>query len=184
MYMTTTHQGPQWYVAYTYPKFERKVRETLTRKNINAYLPLQKVTRQWSDRKKRIEVPIFPNYIFVNVLYNERFDILNVPGVVRFVTFGGSLAVISNEEIDSIQKLVTGNAEVELTTDFKEGDLVKMVTGPFAGLKGLLYERNNGTRFAVRIEGLSQIISIEVNTAWLEKVNNSTRVQHAECRLF
>lgn len=158
----------KWYVVYTYPSFEKKVQHVLLRRNILCFLPLQKVLRQWSDRKKIMEVPLFPNYIFVHVMSRERFEVLDVPGVSRYVTYNGMPATISEQEIMKIKKLM---ADPGVTVEqYLEGDMVKIMDGPFEGLTGVVFERKGKSRFGVKIEAINQSLSVEFNTAAITKI--------------
>jgi transcription antitermination factor NusG len=157
----------QWYAAYTFPKFEKKVHLELVRRNIEVYLPLQKVFRQWSDRIKKIEVPLFPNYIFIKTADFERRDLVRIHGISNFVSFESKPAKISDEDIATIKKLESENLEVEHT--LVEGTLVKVIRGPLAGLRGRLYSRKGKFRFGVRIDTIKQSLSVEIPAAYLEK---------------
>jgi len=90
-----------WYIVYTFPNLEKKIYNELTKKKIKAYLPLQNVIRQWSDRKKEIKVPMFPNYVFINSTERERFNLLKIAGVLKFITFEGKPAMVSEDEIST-----------------------------------------------------------------------------------
>lgn len=158
-----------WCVLYTYPNYEKKVLRTATQKNIICFLPTHKVVRQWSDRKKTIEVPLFPNYLFVHTNRQNRFEILDILGVTHFVSHCGKPAIISPQEIDLIRKM-TAEREVSLERDFLKGDLVKIVDGPFSGLEGILFEKKGNSRFAVKIEGINQSISISINKSAVLKI--------------
>src|SRR5687768_9967528 len=103
----------QWYAVYTYPQCERKIYNKLTERNIVAYLPTHVVTRLWSDRKKKLIMPLLPNYVFVNVTPKDRYRVLSIEGVTRFVSFGHEPAAISEKEILSLKILVDGNMNIE-----------------------------------------------------------------------
>jgi transcription antitermination factor NusG len=91
-----------WRVVYTYPQQEKKIFNKLLALGMNAYLPLRKIVKQWSDRKKQLEVPLFPNYLFVKVPDIYRFRVLAIPGVTRFISFDGRLAAVSDKEMKMI----------------------------------------------------------------------------------
>src|SRR6478672_10641632 len=95
----------KWYIIYTFPNLEKRIHAELIRKSIKAYLPLQKVIRKWSDRKKELKIPMFPNYIFINATEKDRGKILNISGILKFISFGGKPAVMSDDEILNIMKL-------------------------------------------------------------------------------
>ena len=157
----------QWYAAYTFGKFEKKIYTELLKRNVEAYLPLQKVFRQWSDRVKRIEAPLFPNYIFIKTTDFERRDLTFIHGISNFVSFENRPAKISDDDIAAIKKLESENIEVE--SNLVEGTLVKVIRGPLAGLQGRLYSRKGKFRFGVRIDAIKQSLSVEIPAAYLEE---------------
>ncbi|WP_448634286.1 UpxY family transcription antiterminator [Pedobacter panaciterrae] len=126
-----------WYIVYTFPNLEKKIYNELTKKKIKAYLPLQNVIRQWSDRKKEIKVPMFPNYVFINSTERERFKLLKIGGVLKFITFEGKPAMVSEDEISNIMKFETMVFEIE--SNLVSGDEVIIVDGPFTDLQGKLF---------------------------------------------
>jgi len=163
-----------WHVVYTYPKQEKKVFTELQRKNINAYLPLQKVLRQWSDRKKELEVPLFPNYVFVQISRTDQHKVISIPGVTKFIKFNGVPASITNHEVDIIKLLLSRNLVIEKEDFYQPGDRVKVIQGPLAGLAGLLLERKGSSRFAIHFNSIAQAMSIEINSKYLQRISQTT----------
>jgi transcriptional antiterminator RfaH len=161
-----------WCVLYTYPNYEKKILKAAIKKDIVCFLPTQKVVREWSDRRKILEVPLFPNYLFVQVNKQNRFKILDITGVVRFVSHSGRPAVISNYEIDLIKKMADSE-EITLEQDLINGDLVRIIDGPFTGLSGTLFQRKGKDKLAVKIEGLNQSISISISKLTVEKYRSN-----------
>lgn len=158
----------KWYVVYTFPNSEKKVHTCLVQKDMTSFLPLQKVTRQWSDRKKIVEIPLFPNYIFVYTTSHEKFKVLDIDGVSRYITYNGSPATISEKDITTIKRLI-GNSEV-VVEKYLEGDTVKIVDGPFIGLSGVVFERKGKTRFGIKIASINQSISVELDISSIKKI--------------
>ncbi len=157
-----------WYIVYTFPNLEKKIYNELTKKNIKAYLPLQNVIRQWSDRKKEIKIPMFPNYVFINSTERERFNLLKIGGVLKFITFEGKPAVVSEDEISSIMKFETMVFEIE--ANLVSGDEVIIVDGPFTGLQGRLFLKRGKERLGVHLSSINQSLSVEVCSSSLRKV--------------
>lgn len=157
-----------WYVVYTYPKKERKVYTDLIRQKVTTYLPLHKVIHRWSDRLKELTVPLFPNYIFVQIRDSERVNVLRVAGVARFVAFDSRPTVVSDEEIDMIRRLE--NTPVEVEPHLINGDRVQIMQGPFAGLEGVLFKKQGKERFGLRLDGLRQALSLDICVNFLKKV--------------
>jgi transcription antitermination factor NusG len=101
-----------WYVVYTRPRWEKKVYTLLTDKNIEAYCPLNKVRRKWSDRIKWVEEPLFKSYVFVKVAAEDQTGVRMINGVVNFVYWLGKPAIVKNKEIEIIRKFLNDYEEV------------------------------------------------------------------------
>lgn len=154
---------PEWYVAYTYPKAEKKVQSKLEKIGIQSYLPLHQIIRDWSDRKKKLIVPLFPSYIFINSTPGKKHEIFAVKEIVRYVSFGGRPATVNDSIINSLQNILKQNAEVDIEKYIKEGSPVKITEGPFAGTEGFLIRRNGKTRLLVQIDALQQGITVNIS---------------------
>jgi transcriptional antiterminator RfaH len=130
-----------WYAVYTHSRAEKKVYKNLINSGIEVFLPLQKRTRQWSDRKRIVEEPLIRSYIFVRISEKEYYVILNTPGVVRYVTFSGKAAVIPDWQIEILKKTILYNVENKIITEKAHpGDKVEIIGGPFRGYKGHLVD--------------------------------------------
>jgi transcriptional antiterminator RfaH len=160
----------RWYVIYTRPKFEKKAFKSLTEKGILSYLPLKKTIRQWHDRKKKIEVPVFPNYIFVQINESEVPGVYSLPGFVRFVSTGRTPDVIPQKKMDMIKVLLNGEFETS-TEEFEARDCVQVLSGPFKDLKGVLIGDRGNRRFAVKLEAINQYIIANIAPIDLMKLN-------------
>jgi transcriptional antiterminator RfaH len=160
-----------WYAVYTKPRSEKKLAFRLIAKHIEAYVPLRKTLKQWSDRKKLVEEPMISSYVFVNVSPENYFEVLNTPGAVRFIWFSGKPAVIPDKQIQNL-KLVTGsNVEVECVhNDFHKGSHVRVVTGPLNGLTGELISASGKNKVMVRIDHLDKVLLVTVSPTSLEPV--------------
>ena len=160
-----------WYVAYTYPKSEKKVRKKVEDAGFKSFLPLQKVRRVWSDRIKMIEIPLFPNYLFIHTSLAFIPSLTDINGVSRFVSFQNEYAKVKEKEISLIRKLVDKGEDVKVQFQkFCEGQQVKVKEGPFMGLQGLLVKEEGKNRFIIEIEGLKQLLSVSIATRYLEIV--------------
>lgn len=125
-----------WYVVYTYPNSEKKIYNELNKRAITAFLPTKKVVRQWSDRKKKLEIPLFPNYIFVKLPPKQMWVVLMIDGVVRFISFDGAPVVVRDTEIDVVKKLISASSEVNNENFCIQGEKVQVKEGPLSGLVG------------------------------------------------
>ncbi len=158
-----------WYVLYTRPRHEKKIYNRLLKKNIVAFLPLIKVVRQWSDRKKQIEVPLFSNYLFVKLPTILHYQVLTIEGALKILHSNGEPASIDDDEIASIRLMMQGKPVVT-NEHYQIGDFVKVITSPLKGLEGVLVEYKGKSRLSVRINVLNKSLLLNVNKSDLKKI--------------
>lgn len=159
----------QWHTLYTMPNCERKVEGALRKIGIESFLPMHEVIRHWSDRKKRMRVPLFPNYIFTRVSNIDRFKVLGQHGVIRFVSTGKNPDVILEHEIEFIRKALVNNPLVHHLS-FKRGETVRVIKGPFAGSEGTLEELKGHSRLVISLPSVSSALSIQIDSNDIERV--------------
>jgi transcription antitermination factor NusG len=160
-----------WYAVYTRPRAEKQVFERLLEKGIDAYLPLQKKMKQWSDRRKLVETPLFSSYVFVHIDRSEYDEVLKTFGVVKYITFEGKAATIPPEQIDNLRIIVDSDAQVETTWEKHEkGDRVKVNGGALKGLTGELISDGGRRKVLVRIDRIDQNLVVEVPLGLVEKL--------------
>ena len=127
-----------WYALYTESRHEKKVAARLQQLGIEVYCPLVTQVRQWSDRKKKVEVPLLPSYVFVKLEANERERVFSVSGVVRYLYWLGVPAIIKDSEIELMQKWLDGTFESYEITKIENGSLYEISSGPFMGQQGVV----------------------------------------------
>ncbi|MEQ9098126.1 MAG: UpxY family transcription antiterminator [Imperialibacter sp.] len=163
----TTH----WYVLYTRSRAEKKAAETLKKHGFRSYCPTVTSIRQWSDRKRKVQEPLFRSYVFVSATVEELVPILQTPGVINFVYWQGKPAIVRQNEIEAIgiftQELAAKNVS-ELSFDFQEGSTVKIDWGAFKGMEGECIARQ-GNKIILHIESLGQVIRAEVPAVHLQQ---------------
>lgn len=160
----------KWYAIYTKPRWEKKVDVLLLKKSINSWCPVQKIERQWSDRKKIIEEPIFKSYVFVNIKNKEKVDVLRTDGVLNFVHYLGKPAIISDNEIETIKNfLLEKDAKISLISieGFKQQTKVKITHGVFMNNKGTVL-RSNKKKVYVQLQTLGQVMVVEFPLHYLK----------------
>lgn len=158
-----------WYALYTKPRWEKKIDALLVKKGIESWCPLQRVERQWSDRKKMIEDPLFKSYVFVHIGYGERTKVLMTDGVLNFVHYLGKPAVIRNEEVDLIKKyLAEKDASISILSQegFREDARIKVNHGVFMGNEGKVI-RGGRKKVYVKLESLGQVMVVEFPATYL-----------------
>jgi len=172
--LETVAENPCWYVAYTYPRHERAVADQLERKSVEAFLPTFTETSQWKDRRVKLELPLFPGYVFARITASERVKILSVPSVIRMLHYQGALAPVSEDEIDTIRQFLTQGAKLRPHRYLAVGDLVRVREGVFTGVQGIVVRENNGCRLVVSIGLIQQSVAMEVDAHSLEYVGPSS----------
>lgn len=169
--ITSTKNDRSWYALYTRPRFEKKVDAELKVKGIESFLPLHSVIRFWSDRKKMLETPLFPSYIFVYVNLKERYLSLRTQGVIRMVSFNGKPARIPDDQIEAVRRILQTGYDPQLCPYFSKGDKVEIISGPLKGLTGIILEFRGKNRFIISIDNIRQSIAIELNSSSLIRVS-------------
>jgi transcription antitermination factor NusG len=163
----------KWFVIYTKPRWEKKVNTALLKKEIDVWCPVQKVLKQWSDRKKIVEEPLFKSYIFVNINYTaERLKVLMTDGALNFVHYLGKPAIIRDEEIDVIKRyLQEEKAEINIISSegFKQDTKVRVNNGVFQDQEGTVL-RTGKRKVYVQLKSLGQVMVVEFPIAALVAV--------------
>ena len=159
-----------WFVFYTKSRQEKKVRDLLLRRGFEVFLPLQKVLRQWSDRKKKVEVPLFNSYIFVSVPEHQVTSVLEVPGVAWAIRHNGKPATLHPKEYDTIVRFIETGLLIESlpAEDVEVGEEVTVLDGPLKGMRGSVTGKGKG-KFTVILEALGQAIRAEVDPGLIRK---------------
>lgn len=160
----TAHKEKKWFVLYTKPNFEKKVFSKLTDIGVETYLPLRTTIRKWSDRKKRIEAPLFPGYIFILGNEKERFEALSVSGVVRSVMFRNEPATLRDEEIENIKKLIRSDKILETSQTVVLGAAVRITSGPLKDVRGVITEIKGKKYFTLVLESINSSIFVDVQS--------------------
>lgn len=170
--------GQKWYAVYTRPKWEKKVAELLTKKGIQNYCPVNKVVRQWSDRKKTVIEPLFTSYVFVRTADTEHVKLKQTPGVINLVYWLSKPAVIRDVEIEMIQRFLNEHTNVQLErTPVNINDIVRVTSGPLMEQQGVVKAVNSKT-VKVILPSLGFMMSAEVEVAHIEVVSQHLR-EHA-----
>ena len=163
-----------WHAIYVHSRAEKKVYAELTRKGIESFLPLQRRLRQWSDRKKWVEMPLISGYVFVHISRMDYDQVLQIENVMQYVRFEGKAAVIRDQDIEILKRMLgQQEAEVEITRDeLLPGMLVEIIAGPMMGLKGELVSFRGNNKVALRILPLGFTILVESPATNLVVVKN------------
>ncbi len=153
-----------WFAVYVKSRAEKKVAAGLLKEGIDHFLPLVKVLRQWSDRKKWVEVPLFRSYVFVHIGPGDYFKVLQLTGVIRYITFEGKAVSIPVQQIEAIRYFLNGYDQ-ETTDDetvWEKGKKVEIISGSLTGLRGELVEVKGKHKINIEIEAVGKTILIEI----------------------
>ncbi len=134
-----------WYVLYTKPRQEKKVSDSLNASGIEAYCPLVTVVKQWSDRKKKVQIPLINSYVFVNIEEHQREAVFKVSGIVRYLFWLGKPAVVRAIEIEVLQKSLEGIVASFEVSAIQKNTIYKIPEGPFQGFEGVVKNINATT---------------------------------------
>lgn len=158
----------RWYAAYTCAHHEKRVSKQLQDRDIDSFLPLYHSIRRWKDRRKELELPLFPGYVFVHLASDDRLRVLQVPGVVRFVSFSGRPAALDNGEIESLKNGIANGIHAEPHPYLKVGRRVRVKHGPLAGMEGILVRKKDRFRVVISLDLIMRSVVAEVQAADLE----------------
>lgn len=162
----------KWLVFYTKSRWEKKVEKYLRQFGFEPYLPLHKVVRQWSDRKKKLETPLFNSYIFVYDYEHRIPDMLKVPGISWNIRHNGKPAVLRGSELEMIKRFISSGLFLETTSvaDLEPGDRVKVIDGPLRGAIGYFSGPYSQEKFYVVLATIDQAFRVSIDKKLLEKV--------------
>jgi transcription elongation factor/antiterminator RfaH len=172
--MTVSGLSRNWYAIHTRSRFENVVLDALTRKQVEAFLPKITVRSKRVDRKKMIQVPLFPGYLFVKTSLepDEHLEVVKTVGVVKLVGNIQGPVPISGESVESLKIMIQGSQEILTGSQFKQGDRVMVVSGPFTGVMGAFVRYRGKGRVVVNIEALGQYAAVEVSEEDIEVIRD------------
>jgi transcription antitermination factor NusG len=152
---------PNWYVIYVNSRAEKKVAGLLEEKGIEAFVPLVKTMRIWSDRKKMVELPLINGYVFLRIAPQETLEVLQTNGVVGFVKMEKELARIRDNEIDALKQFVKLGYHLEaggIPANYQKGEKVKIASGVLKGVEGYIIEVNENRSLEILLESIGQSV--------------------------
>lgn len=157
-----------WYAAYTCANHEKRVAELLGVRAVEHFLPTYFSVRRWKDRRVRLELPLFPGYVFVCLALCDRLEVLKVPGVVRLVGFNGAPTRLGDGEVDSLRRALAQGVRAEPHTFLKVGQRVRITAGPLANLKGILVRKKGNLRVVLSLELIQRSIRVQIESESVE----------------
>jgi transcription antitermination factor NusG len=155
-------RNPRWYALFVRSNQEKRIAQQLSGRDIEHFLPCYGLMSQWRDRRVKLEVPLFPGYLFARLPFSERLKVLTIPNVVSLVGTRNAPSPISEEEIDWIRRGI-GQGTAAPHSYLKIGQRVRITQGALYGLEGILLRTQNNTRIAVSVESISRTFTVEVD---------------------
>ena len=174
---------PRWVAVYTVARHEKVVARQLEERRIETFLPLYRSLHRWKDRKKEVELALFPSYVFVRIAGRNKLPVLQVPGVVSIVTFNGEMAALPEQDINALRNGLDHQVCAEPCPYLKVGKRVRVMRGPMAGAEGILSRKKDKYRFVISVDVLMRSVALEVDASDLELLHSaqplgrSTRMQ-------
>ncbi|HYR91440.1 MAG TPA: UpxY family transcription antiterminator [Terriglobia bacterium] len=166
----------RWYALYTRSRHEKVVVGQLGEKNIECFLPLRETISYWKDRRKKVQHPLFPGYVFVHASIRERrLDILKVPAAVGLIESNGGPISIPEEQIQSVRRLLSSTLLYDPYPEVVQGDRVEVIRGPLRGVYGILVRKKTGDRFVLAVDLIQQAVACEIDACNLKKINGKQR---------
>lgn len=153
----------RWYAAYTCARHEKRVAEQLKQRDVESLLPLYQTVRRWKNGKARVQVPLFPGYVFVRIALKDRLQVLNVPSVVRLVGFDGHPVPLADEEVEAIRTCLNRGTSLSPHPYLTTGRRVRVVRGPLEGIEGKVVRQKNQTRFVISLDLIQRAVATEID---------------------
>ena len=166
---------PRWYACYTKARHEKRVDALLRERGIETFLPLVPRVSQWKDRKKMVDWPLFPSYVFGRFALTDTHRVLSVPGVATLVKANGRPVWIVESELENVRlfarALATGDVEPEPRPFFAEGEWVEVMDGPFKGVRGVVEQQRGRRRVLIGLKAIGQGLEIDIDTSALRPLS-------------
>jgi transcription antitermination factor NusG len=159
-----------WYALYLRSRYEKKVHRKLQEKHVESFLPLMTEVHVWSDRKKKVDEPLFRGYVFVRTDLREKETILTTDGVIHFVGIRGNPSPIPDVQIDWLRRIVDDGIDVHREKFLEVGERVKVIAGPLLGLEGIVMQNQGVSRVVISLVEIAQSVSVVVQSEFLERI--------------
>lgn len=167
-----TIERTDWYAVRVRPRSEKVVAAALREKGYESFLPLYRKCSQWSDRKKDIDLPLFPGYVFCRADLLGKPPLISTPSVIGILSFCGKPAAISDREIEAVRLIVNSGVHVEPWPFLREGQRVRIERGSLAGIQGIVLRTKSDWRIVLSVEALCRSVAVEIDREWAAPVSS------------
>src|SRR5258708_4514565 len=165
---TEAYREKRWYAAYTSANHEKRVAEQLAVRDVEHFLPVYDSVRRWKDRRVKLQLPLFPGYVFVCMALRDRLQVQQVPGVAHLVGFGGTPAALPEEAIEALRASLERGVRAEPHPYLTVGRSVRLKSGPLAGMQGILLLRRGRFRVVISIDLIQRSVVVDADVADVE----------------
>ncbi len=168
--LPAVYTEPRWYAAYACANHEKRVAQQLGRRCVEFFLPLHEALRLWKDRRVRLQLPLFPGYIFVRIALRDRMRVLEIPSVVHLVSFNGLPTALPEEEIEAIRSALNQRLRIQPHPHQAVGSRVRIKGGPLQGFEGILLRRKGNCRIVLTIDLIMRSVVVDVDLSDVEPI--------------
>jgi transcription termination/antitermination protein NusG len=162
--------APHWYALYTCANHEKRVAAELHARTVEHFLPIYRSVRRWKDRRVTLDLPLFPGYVFVHLALRNRLDVVKIPSVVRLVGFNGLPTALPDTEMEIMRSGLSDRLRAEPHPFLTVGRRVRVLSGPLAGLEGIVLRRKKQLRFVISLDLIMRSVAVEMNAADLRSL--------------
>jgi transcription antitermination factor NusG len=152
------------------------VARQLEERRIETFLPLYRSWHRWKDRRKLVELALFPSYVFVRIESTDKLRVLQVSGVVSLVSFNGQIATLPEQEIEALRRGLENDVHAEPCPYLRIGRRVRVVRGPMAGAEGILTRKKDKCRMVMSVDVLQRSVAVEIDGSDLELVSTGRSI--------
>ncbi len=163
----------KWYAIYTRSRSERKVMGRILEEGFEAYVPVIKEIRLWSDRKKKVEVVLIKSYVFVHIEQHLLNKVLKIEGAIRVLRHLGKPAIVRDYEIENLKLLCNNGAKIDIIASVKNinvGDKIEVRAGTLMGLRGKCVKIKGKKRVLVEIESIGNHMLVDIPAKYIKKI--------------
>ena len=161
----TQAESRQWYAAYTCSRHEKRVAEQMELRAVEHFLPLYEAVHRWKNGRHRVQLPLFPGYVFFRIALKERLGVLQIPGLVQIVGFGGVPCSLPEKDILAMRDALIKGMQAEPHPYLPAGTRVKIMRGPLAGLTGVLVRYQTQFRVVLSVDLIMRSVAVDVQAA-------------------
>jgi transcription antitermination factor NusG len=182
--LPSSYWEPLWYAAYTSANHEKRVAVQFAARSVEHFLPMYESIRRWKDRRVKLQLPLFPGYVFVRLALRDTMQVLQVPSVVRLVGFNGVPATLAEEEVESLRRTLLEGVRVEPHPFLRIGHRVRITAGPLAGREGILKRWKGDLRVVLSSELIQRSIMVDIDASAVEPVRERPGASPASATMF